>query len=229
MRLRNAWAASIRGKGWPATRSCPGCPGPSNTRSKAASTFGSLPMWACKMRRASLSTVARGNAAFWPLGRLSPGRLVDLFFPRGSIPDMAQKVSAIVFTPCLPMSGLGVLLLLRVLRGGLGFGGAPTAVAVVTAVVGIPAEHVPKLRPREQFASAQNPRRQLPGPGATRADPLLPSSKRPNAPEGASCGRCAVACCGCGGVAADMRAECWQDNHPLEKRRCRSRAIDGRR
>ncbi len=44
---------------------------------------------------------------------------------------------------------------------------APSAISVVTAIVGIPAQHVPKLRPGQQFPPSQNPRRQQPRPGAT--------------------------------------------------------------
>ena len=73
---------------------------------------------------------------------------------------MAQKVSAMLFVPYLPMSERAFVL-------RFGFGCTPTAVAVVTAVVGIPAQHVPKFRPIQRFAALQNLRRQFPRPSAT--------------------------------------------------------------
>ncbi len=46
---------------------------------------------------------------------------------------------------------VGVLFLFRVVGLRLGFLRAPAAVAVVTAIVGIPAQHIPQFRPIEQI------------------------------------------------------------------------------
>ena len=69
--------------------------------------------------------------------------------------------------PVLLHKATGVLLLLRVLVACGGICGAPLAVAIVAAVMSIPAQNVPQLWPREGLQTTQSPRRQQPGCRAT--------------------------------------------------------------
>src|ERR1700677_2733744 len=61
-----------------------------------------------------------------------------------------------------------VFFLFSIFGIGFSFRRAPSAVAVVTAIVHVPAEHVPKFPPGQESATAQDARSQLPRPRAAR-------------------------------------------------------------